>query len=98
MNAPGTITVRRYERRDLGRLLVLEKEAFKDDAWPPELFDYYAERFPELFLIAKVDGRIAGYCIGRIRTRTAAEIDSIAVFRRYQRRGVAHQLLRELFR
>src|SRR4051794_1738302 len=99
MRTPNpAITIRCYQNRDLPRLLKLEQEAFDFDTWPEELFHYYSATYPDLCLVAKVNGRIAGYCIGRIRTRTAAEIDSVAVFRRFQRKGVARRLVRSLLR
>ena len=92
------ITIRSFQTRDLPRLSVLEEEAFESDAWPKELFVFYARQCPDFFLIAKARNRIAGYCIGRLRTSTSAEIDSVAVFREFRRQGIARILIRELLR
>jgi len=47
---------------------------------------------PRLFLVATLAGRIAGYSIA-VADATRAELVSIAVHPRYQRRGVARALL-----
>lgn len=94
----SAITIRSFHTRDLPRVSLLEEEAFGSDAWPEELFRLYARQFPDLFLVAKVGSRIAGYCVGRLRTSTSAEIDSVAVVRKFQRRGVARVLVHELLR
>ena len=92
------ITIRNFQNRDLSRLSLLEEEAFASEAWPKELLVLYAREFPDFFLIAKVGSRITGYCVGRLRTATSAEIDSIAVFRKFQRQGIARVLMHELLR
>ena len=75
----------------------LEKAAFGADAWPSELFEEYAAICPDLFLIARVDLRIAGYSITCVR-RGRAELVSIAVSRRYRGRGIATALLQRTWR
>ena len=47
---------------------------------------------PELFLVARLGRRIAGYSITRMNWR-GAELESIAVDPQYRRRGVAQALL-----
>lgn len=75
------------------RLLQLEHEAFPQDAWDRALLESYAKN-GSLFLVALVDGRFAGYCIVRQSRVDAAELDSIAVFRRFRRHGVGSALLK----
>lgn len=96
--SPIAITIRSFQIRDLPRVNMLEEEAFASDAWPEELFVFYARQFPDFFLIAKAGSRIAGYCLGRLRTSTSAEIDSVAVFRKFQRQGIGRVLMQELLR
>jgi ribosomal-protein-alanine N-acetyltransferase len=86
------IDVRPFERRDLKRVVAIEKASFAKDAWPPELFVQYWHASPELFLVARQGGRIAGYSIALINWR-GAELESIAVDPRYRGRGVAQALL-----
>ncbi len=86
------VEVRRFARRDLQRVLAIERASFGKDAWPPELFLEYWRASPELFLIAKHRRRIAGYSITRTDWR-GAELESIAVHPRLRGRGVAQALI-----
>jgi ribosomal-protein-alanine N-acetyltransferase len=86
------IDVRRFQRRNLGRVVEIERASFGKDAWPAESFvDYWSES-PELFLVARLGRRIAGYSITRTNWR-GAELESIAVDPGYRGRGVAQALL-----
>ncbi len=81
----------------LAGVVRVEKAAFGADAWPAELFEEYAAICPDLFLIARVGLRIAGYsitCVGR----GSGELVSVAVSRRYRGRGIATALLRHTIR
>jgi [ribosomal protein S18]-alanine N-acetyltransferase len=86
------IDVRRFERRHLRRVVEIERASFGKDAWPAELFADYWHASPELFLIARLGRRIAGYSITRTTWR-GSELESIAVDPRYRGRGVAQALL-----
>ena len=89
--------IRKYQPRDLPGVLAIEKASFGADAWPAELFREYARECPRLFLVAEVDGTIAGYiiaCVGKDR----AEIASIAVLPEYRGRRVAFRLLARALR
>jgi ribosomal protein S18 acetylase RimI-like enzyme len=70
----------------------IESASFGKDAWPAELFVEYWRHGAELFLIARVGRRTAGYSITRTNWR-GAELESIAVDPRYRGRGVAQALL-----
>jgi ribosomal-protein-alanine N-acetyltransferase len=86
------IDVRRFQRRNLGRVVEIERASFGKDAWPAESFvDYWSES-PELFLVARLGRRIAGYSITRTNWR-GAELESVAVDPGYRGRGVAQALL-----
>jgi ribosomal-protein-alanine N-acetyltransferase len=86
------VEVRRFARRDLDRVLAIERASFGKDAWPSELFLEYWRISPELFLIAIRGRRIAGYSITRTDWR-GAELESIAVDPLDRGRGVAQALL-----
>jgi [ribosomal protein S18]-alanine N-acetyltransferase len=86
------IDVRLFERRNLKRILEIERASFAKDAWPAEAFIEYWRQTPELFLTAWQGRRIAGYSITRTNWR-GAELESIAVDPRYRGRGVAQALL-----
>ena len=86
------ITIRRFRRGDLPRILKIEQESFGVDAWPADLFEEYAAVTPELFLVARAGLRVAGYSITSM-VRHGAEIASIAVLPQFRGRGVARRLL-----
>jgi ribosomal-protein-alanine N-acetyltransferase len=86
------IDVRPFQRRDLDRVVDIERAAFGKDAWPAESFVEYWRESPELFLIARQNRRVSGYSIARTNWR-GAELESIAVDPRYRGRGVAQALL-----
>jgi ribosomal-protein-alanine N-acetyltransferase len=81
--------------QDLDRVLRIEKEAFGRRAWSARLFREYAAACPDLFLVAEVESSIAAYSITRIRG-DGAELDSIAVARKFQGRGVGGAFLKAL--
>jgi ribosomal-protein-alanine N-acetyltransferase len=89
---PPAIAVRSFVRRNLGRVVEIERASFGKDAWPAEAFVEYWQESPELFLVARQGRRIAGYSVTRTSWR-GAELESIAVDPRYRGRGVAQALL-----
>ena len=86
------MTVRPFERRNLDRILEIERASFGKDAWPAQLFLEYWRESPDLFLTARWGRRIAGYSIASLNWR-GAELESIAVDPLYRGRGVAQALL-----
>jgi [ribosomal protein S18]-alanine N-acetyltransferase len=85
------IAIRPFEARDLPGILRIEEESFEAEAWPREAFLAYSA--PDLFLVARVDGKIAGYIIAS-PTRFGASIESLAVRTRYRGRGVGATLMK----
>jgi ribosomal-protein-alanine N-acetyltransferase len=86
------INVRGFEGSDFKRVVEIEQASFGKDAWPAELFVQYRGDSPELFLVARLGRRIAGYSITSTNWR-GAELESIAVDPRYRGCGVAQALL-----
>jgi ribosomal-protein-alanine N-acetyltransferase len=84
--------VRKFELADLDRVLEIEQASFGQDAWDQKLFLAYHRKFADLFLIAAVGRRIAGYIITCAGFRNA-ELASIAVDRRHRRHGVGQAML-----
>jgi ribosomal protein S18 acetylase RimI-like enzyme len=89
------ITVRSFENNDLASILRIERESFDRDAWSREVLLEYAWAASDLFLVAIVAGRIAGYSIA-CPARHGAEIASLAVRPRYRQEGVATVLLKTI--
>jgi ribosomal-protein-alanine N-acetyltransferase len=90
--SPPRIDIRPFKRRDLNRVVAIERASFAKEAWPADAFLDYWRESPNLFLIATQDRRIAGYSIARTTWR-GAELESIAVDPRYRGSGVAQALL-----
>ena len=88
----GVARIRKFEIADLDRVLAIEQASFGDDAWDEKLFRAFYRRCPDLFLIARVGRRTAGYSITCAGSRDA-ELASIAVDPRDRRHGVAETLL-----
>lgn len=87
------IEVRPAVGRDIDRIVEIEVSAFKRDAWERELFVGMLDECPDLFLVAKLGRRIAGYSITCVQ-RDKAELVSIAVFPRARLHGVGDALMR----
>jgi ribosomal-protein-alanine N-acetyltransferase len=85
--------IRRFEESDLAGVLRIERASFGRGAWPREIFLAYAQAAPKLFLIARVNGAMAGYSIATFTAR-GAEIESLAVLPRFRERGIATALLK----
>ena len=77
----------------MDRILEIEAASFGREAWDRTLFDEALMGYPELFLVAKLAGRIAGYAITCV-AKERAELISIAVFPEARRRGVGEALVR----
>jgi len=93
----GVARIRKFEIADLDRVLAIEQASFGQDAWDEKLFRAFYRRYPDLFLVARVGRRTAGYSITCAGSRNA-ELASIAVNPRDRRRGVAETLLNHTLR
>lgn len=87
--------VRRCRAIHLRSVLAIERASFAAEAWPRQLFIELLEESPRLFLLATVDGHIAGYVAAVVRGE-AGELVSIAVDPRYRGRGVGGTLMRRV--
>lgn len=76
----------------MDRILWIERASFGKQAWPRRSFLELYDECPDLFVVAKLEGRIAGYMITCVEQRDA-EIVSLAVHPDFRRRGVADALL-----
>lgn len=86
-----------FRRRHLDRILRIERASFGLEAWPRALFLEFYRDCRDLFFVAKLSGRIAGYIVTCLEGRTA-EIASLAVHPDCRRRGVAAALIRRTLR
>lgn len=86
------IEIAHYDPRHLRRILQIERASFPDEPYTRAIFRDLYKECGELFLIAKVRGRIAGYIATRVCSGRA-EVVSIAVDPDYRRAGIGKTLL-----
>lgn len=86
------ITIAPFRLSHLKRILAIERACFPNEPYHEDLFRHYHARCGELFFVAKCLGRIAGYMITCI-DNGSAEIISIAVHPRWQRKGLGRRLM-----
>jgi len=76
--------------------LEIEEECFPpSQRYDEEVFMYYYQLHPDLFIVAEVCGIVAGYIIGAC-IDDMGHVVSLAVHPMYQRRGVGSGLLKIL--
>ncbi|MGC9972114.1 MAG: ribosomal protein S18-alanine N-acetyltransferase [Bryobacteraceae bacterium] len=89
---PAPVEIVRFRPRHLARILHIERAAFPEEPYTRAIFRNLYSECGELFLIAKLARRIAGYiatCAGDGR----AEVISLAVDPEHRKKGIAAALL-----
>ena len=97
-----TFELRKFAPDDLQSVMQINRETLPENYSDYFFMDLY-ERFPETFIVAKEDGRIAGYIMCRIEVGLSnfglgglirkGHVVSIAVLPTYRRKGIAQALL-----
>lgn len=87
--------IRPARREDLGEVLRLEYQCFKDP-YPMDLLMHLRETNPLSFLVAEMGGKIIGYVIGTIRWGNVGHVLNIGVDPQYRRKGVGTALMERL--
>jgi ribosomal protein S18 acetylase RimI-like enzyme len=85
--------------RLLDALFEVETQCFKEEAFSKQQIGYLLLDYNAISLVAKVDGEIAGFIIGRvelIRNQPVGHIMTIDVLPCYRRLGVAKRLMAEV--
>jgi ribosomal-protein-alanine N-acetyltransferase len=82
--------IREFRRQDIKRVLEIETKSFKDPYPPNILIDIY--NLGAGFLVAQQDNIVVGYIIFWIRFEDEGHIISLAVEKKYRRKGVGSQL------
>jgi ribosomal-protein-alanine N-acetyltransferase len=89
---PAPVEIVRFRPRHMASILEIERAAFAEEPYTRAIFrELYAE-CGELFLVAKLRRRIAGYIATCARDGTA-EVVSLAVHPEHRRKGIAAALL-----
>jgi len=86
------IPINRFRLADLKEVLEIESAAFRQDAYPAEVFLELHQTCPDFFLVAKSHGSVVGY-VASFLQGSDAEIVSIAVDPRRRRRGIGRALM-----
>mgnify|MGYP001033397724 CR=1 FL=1 len=92
--------IRKFTNSDLDAILRIEEEAFPKSPYNRFIFLYYAEAYPDNFLVYAYDDagkglhKIAGYII----FYPQGHIVSIAVYSAYRRRGIGTELVAEVLK
>jgi ribosomal-protein-alanine N-acetyltransferase len=88
--------IRKIRKSDLGAILSIEKEAFPKSPYKLVTFMYYAEVYPDNFLVYVSDDPSKGLhkIVGYIIFYPHGHIVSIAVQSAYRRRGIGTELVR----
>ena len=97
-----TFNLRKFTPDDLQSVMQINRETLPENYTDYFFMDLY-ERFPEAFVVAEEDGRIAGYIMCRIEVGLSnlglgglirkGHVVSIAVLPRARRKGVAQALV-----
>lgn len=90
------LMIRRMEEGDLSCVCAIEEETFSMP-WSRKSFQETLSYSHTLFLVAELDGRIAGYC-GCYLSLEEAEITNMAVKSELRGHGIGRRLLTELMR
>lgn len=96
MTAPGrgtadTAAIRPATPNDLAAIVAIERTAFSDP-WSRSGFADLVDRPGVVFLVAELDGHVAGYAVA-YHAADEAELANLAVADAWRRRGVAQHLL-----
>jgi len=85
--------------RLLDELYEIEQQCFKDEAFPKQQIAYLLAEYNSVSLVARVNGEIAGFVIGRIdvdRKLPVGHILTVDIVPTHRRKGIGQQLLREI--
>jgi ribosomal-protein-alanine acetyltransferase len=94
-----TITIEDASITYLGELYQMEVECFKKEAFTKQQIAYLLTDYSSISLVAKEDGNIVGFVIGRIhagKKSLAGHILTIDVSPTHRHRGIAQKLLEEI--
>jgi ribosomal-protein-alanine N-acetyltransferase len=86
------LQVSHFHPNQLRRVLEIEQAAFPDEAYSRDMFAELYRKCRDLFFVAKLNRRIAGYSVTCIE-RGDAEVVSIAVVPELRGRGIGSALL-----
>ncbi len=97
-----TFRLRKFKPDDLQAVMQINRETLPENYSDYFFMDLY-ERFPETFIVAELDGKVAGYIMCRVEVGLSnfglgglirkGHVVSIAVLPRARRKGIAQALI-----
>lgn len=90
------LEIRKMQMEDLDEVAEVEKSIFSQP-WSKKGFADAIGQEAALYLTARVNGRLAGYC-GLLQSLDEADITNVAVAEVFRNQGVASAMLNELIR
>lgn len=88
------IVIRKFKPSDFQSIIDIERKVFNEH--DPYLYMQFYENYPDTFIVATINGFVAGYIAGFLASGRIGRIFSLAVHPAYQRRGVGGHLLEEI--
>ena len=85
------LVIREMQQEDVPLVAALEEQTFSQP-WSEHGFRQEVSRKDRLFVVACLDGELAGY-MGMLALAGEGDITNVAVAPRYRRRGIACQML-----
>jgi ribosomal-protein-alanine N-acetyltransferase len=90
------LLIEKFAPSNLNEILEIEKNVFeKKETFPKEYFLELSKRWPEGFLVARIDRETVGYAIGE-KNKDSGLIISIAVKKEWRRKGIGRKLIEKL--
>ncbi|UTA46505.1 GNAT family N-acetyltransferase [Simiduia sp. 21SJ11W-1] len=87
------MTISSISRSDLSHLCKLEALAFGEQGYPGFFFRQVLDCWPEKLLVAKLQGKVAGYILWAASEEGSAWILSLAVDPKAQGKGIGRKLV-----
>ncbi len=90
------LSIEKFNPLNLNEILEIERNAFeKKETFPKEYFLEVFKKWPEGFLVAKINKEIVGYAIGE-KNENSGLIISVAVKKEWRRKGIGRKLIEKL--
>lgn len=88
------LEIRKMRPEDLDEVEAVEQKIFSQP-WSKKGFEDALNQEAALYMTARMDGKLAGYC-GLLQSFDEADITNVAVASEFRRQGVAAEMLRAL--
>jgi ribosomal protein S18 acetylase RimI-like enzyme len=93
----SSFVLRPVRVQDLDELYTMERAEFSSGSYPRFFFRQALDALGDHFLVATVDGALAGYILGSMQTPSSdAWILSLLIAPSFRRKGLATRLIQEL--